>query len=407
MKELRVALVGPYPPPFGGIASHLTTLIPGLMARGAADVAVVAFGATDSIQNEHGATIYRVNAKTRARDTVRSHPVRTALHAARLAAWRLSPRRWLAEAVRAQIVDEIVTQHRSNVVAFYQSNDAIELMALRRLWGDARGVILTVFGEVYDDPEFLSSRRRALGALLSSADALLSSSNHCAKSYARLGLPHRIEVLYYGVELERFSGISRQQGKKRYSFSDADVVALFMGRFTEDMGLGAVIETAPTLLERHGALRFVLAGAKGPLADAAARLASAHPGRVLVIHDVPFAEQPYLYAASDIVLTPTRDQHACMGMSIKEAMAAGRAVVGSDAGGIPEAIREGETGYLVPLDSDGAVSKAKFVEAISRLVSDAPRRDAFGRVGRALAERIFSHERTVDRVHEVLRSVAR
>jgi phosphatidylinositol alpha-1,6-mannosyltransferase len=304
-------------------------------------------------------------------------------------------------------VDDVVTQHRSNVVAFYQSNDAIELAALRRHWGRSRGVVLTVFGEVYDDPAFLLSRRGPLGDLLSSADALLASSKHCARSFAKLGLPHEIEAVYYGVDLNRFTGVSAPESKRRYGFSETDVLALFMGRFSEDMGIGAVLEAAPILLERHAALGFLLAGAKGPLADSAARLAAAYPSRIRVVHDVPFAEQPFLYAASDIVLTPTRDQHACMGMTIKEGMAAGRAVVGSDAGGIPEAIREGETGHLVPLDSGGAISKDAFVDAVGRLVSNEAQRTAMGRAGRARAEEIFSHERTIDRVHEVLRSVAR
>jgi hypothetical protein len=45
LKGLRLLFLATYPPPFGGIASHLKTLMPALIKGGAADIAVVGFGA--------------------------------------------------------------------------------------------------------------------------------------------------------------------------------------------------------------------------------------------------------------------------------------------------------------------------------------------------------------------------
>lgn len=406
MKPLRVTLIGPYPPPFGGVASHLTSLVPGLKTRGVEDIAIVAFSGTDAVEQIDGATVYRVNTRERARSAIAGRPITSLTDAMNLSSWRLGFTRLVAEVTRARVVDEVVQRHRSSVVSFYQADLSYALAPLRKRWGRKYGVVLTVLGEVFDNAEFLSERRKSLGDLLSCADHLFSSSKHCASSFAKLGLQHTIEPCYYGVELDRFQGVSGDGVRKQYNIPSDAVVAFFMGRFSTEMGGGSVLDVAPDLIAQHPKLYFILAGAKGPLADRAASVAKESRGRVIVTHDVPFKIQPALYAASDIVLTPTRDQHACMGMSIKEGMATGKAVIGTESGGIPEAIVPNVTGLLVPLGNDGAARVEEFKAALSALATDAARCSAMGRAGRKRAEEMFSAERTIDRYHQVLRALA-
>jgi glycosyltransferase involved in cell wall biosynthesis len=403
-RQLRLTLVGPYPPPFGGIASHFVNVIPELLARGVADIAVVSFGAVHAVEQQQGATVYRVTAaeqlgKTAARPAASLAAMRV------LGSWKLGARRLAAEAVRTATVDEVVERHRSNVVSFYQANESLSLLPLASRWGTRIGRVLTVFGEVYDAPEFFEARREQVGQLLDAVHARLSSSQHCARSFRRLGLTQPIEAVYYGIDLERFRAGDAQRFRTRHRIAFDDVVVTYMGRFTAEMGVDSVLGAAPAWLDAHPSIRIVLAGARGPLLDHAESLRERTAGRIVVITDMPFSEQPDLYAASDIVLAPTRDQHACMGMSIKEAMAAGRAVIGTEAGGIPEAIVHEETGLLVPLGENLLADTKALEEAVLRLVADASLRRAFGDAGRRRAERVFSNETTVTRILEVFRSV--
>jgi glycosyltransferase involved in cell wall biosynthesis len=174
-----------------------------------------------------------------------------------------------------------------------------------------------------------------------------------------------------------------------------------MGRFTDEMGLGRVIDVAPKIFAKMPAARLLLAGAKGPLGPSAQALAERFPDKVRIMNDVPFAVQPSVYAASDMVLAPSHDQHACMGMSIKEAMAASRPVIGSLAGGIPEAIVDEETGFLVPLDATRHIDASQLLDRIERLVVDADLRTGMGEAARRRAEAMFSMERTIDRMGEI------
>lgn len=403
LKGLRLLIVGPYPPPFGGIASHLVTLIPGLRRNGAEDIAVVSFGNHDAIEEIDGATLYRLDARRHGRELLL--PTRWKTLAAtlkELTGVGLSRRQILAEASRAALIDKIATKHRSQVVSFYQSDVSLSLMPCATMWGPRRSVVLTVFGECFDNPVFFSGREAFVTRYLNRPHAIVSSSKHCANSFSKVGVQRPIEPVYYGIDLERFAAPQlRDRYRTEIGVNPNEILVVYMGRFTDEMGLGRVIDVAPKIFAKMPAARLLLAGAKGPLGPSAQALAERFPDKVRIMNDVPFAVQPSVYAASDMVLAPSHDQHACMGMSIKEAMAASRPVIGSLAGGIPEAIVDEETGFLVPLDATRHIDASQLLDRIERLVVDADLRTGMGEAARRRAEAMFSMERTIDRMGEI------
>ena len=105
-----------------------------------------------------------------------------------------------------------------------------------------------------------------------------------------------------------------------------------------------------------------------------------------------------LIAASDIVVVPSHVEP--LGLVVMEAMAAGRAVVGSDVGGIPEMLSDEETGLLVTPKSPDALSKA-----LARLIADADLRERLGQSGRTRCEVNFSLETHVRAIVEQYQTV--
>jgi spore coat protein SA len=176
-----------------------------------------------------------------------------------------------------------------------------------------------------------------------------------------------------------------------------------MGRFNKEMGLHGIIEMFPSLLNRKEDSHLVLAGASGELVGSAKELQEIFPEKVTIMNDIPFDLQPSLYAASDIVLAPSRDKHACMGVSIKEAMAAGLPVIASDSGGIPEAIIHNETGIIIPLQKNGENNLKEYEEAIVTLSLNKERRRQLGENALNRAKKIFSEEETLDKTFEVFK----
>jgi L-malate glycosyltransferase len=76
---------------------------------------------------------------------------------------------------------------------------------------------------------------------------------------------------------------------------------------------------------------------------------------------------------------------------ILEAMAAGRPVVTTDAGGPGEYVRNGRTGFVVPVEDDAA-----FSERLARLLDDPDLQDRMGAAGREVAVGEHAYARLVD-----------
>jgi len=84
------------------------------------------------------------------------------------------------------------------------------------------------------------------------------------------------------------------------------------------------------------------------------------------------------YASSDIFVMPSRTE--TLGLVVLEAMASGLPVVAARAGGIPEMIRDGVTGYLVETESEA-------IERVRALLDSQQLRKAIGQCARASASR--------------------
>jgi glycosyltransferase involved in cell wall biosynthesis len=87
-------------------------------------------------------------------------------------------------------------------------------------------------------------------------------------------------------------------------------------------------------------------------------------------------------------------------MSVLEAMGAGLPVVATHVGGIPELVRPGVDGYLVP-----AGDRAALADALASLVSDAERRRWMGNQARERVAAHFASSRVASQVEELYREL--
>ena len=84
-------------------------------------------------------------------------------------------------------------------------------------------------------------------------------------------------------------------------------------------------------------------------------------------------------------------------MVILEAMAAGKPIVATEIGGVPEAVQNDTTGILVPVGDAQA-----FAAALVRLAGDPELAARMGQAGRELYRTHFSFERMIDEYADVL-----
>ena len=121
-------------------------------------------------------------------------------------------------------------------------------------------------------------------------------------------------------------------------------------------------------------------------------------GSIHWLGPLPLPEVRTLTRAADIVLIPSLWENCPY--SCLEAMAAGRSIVASAQGGMPELIQHGVNGLLATTGD-----AASFVEKIERLIGDASLRARLGEAGRERVLRRYSVSRLVDDVDRLYRSV--
>jgi glycosyltransferase involved in cell wall biosynthesis len=188
------------------------------------------------------------------------------------------------------------------------------------------------------------------------ADRITALSEPDLQQQLALGLSaaSKYVVVRNGIDCERFAG------PRPRSFEGSPLIGA-VGRFSEEKGHRYLLEAMASLRRRLPGARLVLVGygaLEGDLRSRAAGLAV--DGVVTFAGERDSAE---LLGSFDVFAQPSL--YESQGLAILEAMAAGVPVVATDVGGVRDAVRNGESGLLVPPADPGALA-----EAIVRLAGD-------------------------------------
>lgn len=397
-----VLIIGNYPPPFGGVPRHIQDLVPGLVGSGWR-VHVVSGGLPIEDERREGFTLHRFGSRQRKILLLRHGPWA-------LRAWRrrLSSFRGLTDARPlygylsiAAACRDIVRRHAIDVISAY---NLMTYGPIGAIVAEDRGVPLVVhsFGEYFKYPEFFRRHVDLASFTVRRATIRLSMTEHCAAAYRALAPELDCEIVPYGVDLTRFAPDGGGRAvRDEFGIPGGAPVVLYFARFASEMGLGVLLAALPEILSASPSMRVILAGKPEDLAQEAIETAKRFPGRVFVCPNVSDADQPAYYAAATVVVVPSLDARACGSLSAAEAAAAGRAVVASRIGGVPEFVRDGETGWLVP---PGDASR--LAEALTRSCRDHSEASARGAAARRFAVDHLDVARTNARLASILAAVA-
>jgi glycosyltransferase involved in cell wall biosynthesis len=159
-----------------------------------------------------------------------------------------------------------------------------------------------------------------------------------------------------------------------------------------------LIDAAKAVVLQMPDTRFIIAG-EGELRPALERQIRDHHLEKHVLLAGFRPDVLSLHKAFDIFVMSSLTEG--LGTSLLDAMAAGKPIVATRAGGIPEVVGDEETGVLVPPRDHDAMA-----EAIVRLLKDDTLRRKMGDAGRARARSLFSAERMVQNTLNVYQRVA-
>ncbi|MFJ4679454.1 glycosyltransferase family 4 protein [Kitasatospora sp. NPDC088783] len=191
--------------------------------------------------------------------------------------------------------------------------------------------------------------------------------------------------------------------RARLGLSERPVVVC-VSRLVPRKGQDTLIRALPRVLAAQPDAVLLIVGG-GPYRAELEKLVDTVGVRSSVVFTgaVPWEELPAHYGAGDVFAMPCRTRRGGLdveglGIVYLEASATGLPVVAGDSGGAPDAVREGETGYVVP----GRGGEALLAERLVRLLGDEGLRREMGGAGRAWVHAAWRWDMLAERLTGLL-----
>jgi phosphatidyl-myo-inositol dimannoside synthase len=258
-------------------------------------------------------------------------------------------------------------------------------------------------------PARLPGIRAGLARVLRRASIVVSAGGYPRAEAERL-VGERLDTVVEippGVDVDRFAGPpgDRADTRRRFGVTEAAPMVVSVSRLVPRKGMDVLIRAAARLADAHPGLVVLIAGG-GRDEGRLRRLIERTGAPVRLIGRVSEDDKVALLSASDLFVVACRNRWGGLeqegfGIVFVEAAAAGLPSVAGDSGGAAEAVADGETGLVVREPTDvGAVAAA-----LERLLSDGALRERMGRSARERVTETFAYDALAPRLAEALAEV--
>ena len=243
---------------------------------------------------------------------------------------------------------------------------------------------------------------------IENAAAIIAVSDDMRKDVIRNYLnvdPKRVVTIRNGIDTTEFSPKLDEQILRELGI--VGEYALFVGRITRQKGLAHLLRAWQNVPKEYG---LVIAASSPDEPKIATEVEHLINDLILNRDNVIWIKET-LSKSKLITLLTSANVFVCpsiyepLGIVNLEAMACETAVVASKIGGIPEVVKENETGLLVELNEDRKQFEAGLTEAIIKVMSDKTLADKFGIAGRKRAIEEFSWDKVVAETLNLYRSL--
>jgi glycosyltransferase involved in cell wall biosynthesis len=239
------------------------------------------------------------------------------------------------------------------------------------------------------------SARAVMRRVLPRADAMVVMSRALGDELASIGVDRaRIHLVQNGVKTDLFRPQDRAHARRALGLDADKPLVLYVGSLKREKGVVDLLDAFATLRAARPEARLALLGDGPARAEVEARRASWGEAAPIAPGGRPSAEVATWMAAADVITLPSWMEG--QPNVVLEALASGRPVVASRVGGIPDALRDPETGILVDARDVPALCSA-LAAALARPWDPA----------RIVRSAPGSWDDSADRLYEVLRQAAR
>ncbi|OAG26999.1 hypothetical protein TH606_09230 [Thermodesulfatator autotrophicus] len=278
------------------------------------------------------------------------------------------------------------TQKSVTIHAVKAIPEAANLLWLKFLWKDKLRIITYAHGEEFLVAKTSKELRWLTRKALQISDLVIANSYSTQKLATEFCDEEKIHVVHLGVDFEDYQipKNERQEWRKNWGFSEETVILLTVARMEPRKNQAAVIRAIAELRKEGLPLAYVIAGA-GEEEKGLKELVQKHNLEpwVKFLGKISEEEKIKSFCAADIYVMPSIQVGPMIegfGIVFMEAAAAGLPSIAGNVGGQPEAVRHGETGFVI----DGK-NIEELKEAIRRLAQDETLRQKMSEAARLWA----------------------
>ncbi len=375
-KKLNIAhLHWGFPPVIGGVETHLTILLPALVKMGhKVNLLTAVFEGEKAEDTYKGVGIFR-------------QPIMDLN-------W-LSKRGiiGLAEEVKS-VFKKFIDRTKPDCIHAHNMHyfSKIHALALQDLSAKNGIPLFLTAHNVWDDNLFLDLTKKIKWA------HIIAVSHFIKREIIGTGYSHRkITVIHHGIDHRIYSSkVNPQAVFKKYPILKGKKVVFHPARMGLAKGCDVSIKAMRIIKERFPDSILVLAGSKNIIdwtqsqqKDIAYMVSLVKALRLednILIEAFALVDMPRLYAASSVCVYPSTASEP-FGLTMLEAISSARPMVVTETGGMPEIIKDGVNGFIVPVkDFESLASR------IIQLLANKDLRDRLGYTGRQMVEQQFTKE---------------
>lgn len=212
----------------------------------------------------------------------------------------------------------------------------------------------------------------------------------------------KLVVIPNGVDLTQFKPRHPDMGlREELGIEQSSVLVGTLGQLIPGKGQDVLLRAAKRIAEQAAEVSYVIVGNGNTAFRKTLEELSAGLGIEDKVRFIGYREDiPQIMNCLDIAVLPSTSHLEGLSRVIIEAMACGKPVIATNAGGNPEAVEDGKTGILVPPGDPDELARA-----ILELAGDADKRKRMGETGRKRAEQLFSIETNIARIEEIYEEI--
>ncbi|MBU4589594.1 MAG: glycosyltransferase family 4 protein [Candidatus Omnitrophica bacterium] len=376
MRPLKIAQIHwGFPPIIGGVETHLTILLSELVKKGhKVDLLTGAAEGAKAVDRYKGVGIYRVP---------------------------IMDLNWLAKRGLNGILSEVeevftgfLKRTRPDIIHCHNMHyfSKPHARTLERISKESGVPLVLTAHNVWDDNLFLDLARNIKW------DQIIAVSHFIKRELIGVGVPHKkITTVHHGIDESLYSPkIQYKSIFKKYPELKGKKVIFHPARMGLAKGCDVTIKALRRIKERVPNVILILAGTKNiidwaqsqqkDIAYMVSLVDFFKMRKNVLIDSFELTDMPKLYAASDVCVYPSTASEP-FGLTMLEALSSAKPMVVTETGGMPEIIKDGINGFVVPIRDFEALASR-----VIQLISNNELRDRLGYTGRQMVEQNYTKE---------------